>query len=180
MTDIAARMDAYLSVQGYQLSAEQRRALRVGVRVPTALCLALVLAALAARSAVLVFAVVPIGAVAGWTPRHPFDAVWNHALRHLHGAPPLPPNPRWRRHAFKLATVWLAGVGALLVLGQPAAALGLGAMLVGVCALVTATNICIPSLLLSAWASRHRRGAPPGERPDEHPARRSHVDQGQH
>jgi hypothetical protein len=156
---IAARMDAYLSVQGYQLSAEQRRALRVGVRLPTALCLALVLIGLVTQSALLVFALVPIGAVAGWTPRHPFDAVWNHGLRHLHGAPPLPPNPRRRRHTFKLATVWLAGVGALLALGQTTVALGLGAVLVGVCALVTATNICIPSILLSAWARRHGDGA---------------------
>jgi hypothetical protein len=152
-------MDAYLSVQGYQLSAQQRRALRVGVRLPTGLCLALVLTGLVARSAVLILALVPIGAVAGWTPRHPFDAVWNHGLRHLHGAPPLPPNPHRRRHTFKLATVWLAGVGALLASGQPAAALGLGAVLVGVCVLVTATNICVPSILLSAWASRHRRSA---------------------
>ncbi|HZD68967.1 MAG TPA: DUF4395 family protein [Actinomycetes bacterium] len=159
MTGIAARMDAYLSVQGYQLSAEQRRALRVGVRLPTALCLALVVTGLVARSAVLVLALVPIGIVAGWTPRHPFDAVWNHGLRHLKAAPPLPPNPRRRRHTFKLATVWLAGVGALLALGQTAAALGFGAVLVGVCALVTATNICIPSILLSAWAHRHRTGA---------------------
>ncbi len=126
---------------------------------PPALCLALVLTALVAQSAVLVFALVPIGAVAGWTSRHPFDAVWNHGLRHLHGAPPLPPNPRRRRHTFKLATVWLAGVGALLTLGQTTAALGLGAVLVGVCALVTATNICIPSLLLWAWARRHGVGA---------------------
>jgi hypothetical protein len=159
MTGIAARMDSYLSVQGYQLSAEQRRALRVGVRLPTALCLALVLIGLVAQSAVLIFALVPIGAVGGWTPRHPFDAVWNHGLRHLNGAPPLPPNPRPRRHTFKLATVWLAGVGVLLARGQTTAALGLGAVLVGVCVLVTATNICVPSILLSAWARWHGTGA---------------------
>jgi hypothetical protein len=152
-------MDAYLSVQGYQLPAEQRRALRVGIRLPTALCLALVLTGLVVQSAVLILALVPIGAVAGWTPRHPFDAAWNHGLRHLHGAPPLPPNPRRRRDAFKLATVWLAGVGVLLARGQATAALGLGAVLVGSCALVTATNICVPSLLLSAWARRHATGA---------------------
>jgi hypothetical protein len=156
---IGARMDSYLSVQGYQLPVEQRRALRVGVRLPTALCLALVLTGLVVQSAVLIFALVPIGAVAGWTPRHPFDAVWNHGLRHLNGAPPLPPNPRRRRHSFKLATVWLAGVGALLALGQTTAALGLGAVLVGVCALVTATNICVPSMLLWAWARSHGTGA---------------------
>jgi hypothetical protein len=89
-----SRMDANLSVQGYCLTAEQSRALRFGLRFPTALCLAAVVTGLALQSAPLILALVPIGAVAGWTPRHPFDLIWNHGLRHLTGAPELPPNPR--------------------------------------------------------------------------------------
>ena len=148
--------DANLAVQGYRLSAGQSRALRLGLRLPTALCLALVVAALALESAVLILALVPIGAVAGWTARHPFDLVWNRGLRHLLGAPPLPPNPTPRRHAFKLATVWLLAVGALFAAGQPTPALVLGGVLVAVCGLVTATHFCVPSTLLGAW--RRRRG----------------------
>jgi len=133
------------------LTAEQSRALRIGLRFPTALCLALVVTALVLESAVVILALVPIGAIAGWTARHPFDLLWNHGLRHLNGAPALPPNPRPRRHAFKLATVWLLAVGMLLAFGQNAAALALGAVLVGVCGLVTATNFCVPSTLLGVW-----------------------------
>lgn len=152
-------MDANLDVQGYCLTEEESRALRWGLRFPTALCLALAVTGLALQSAALILALVPIGAVAGWTRRHPFDLIWNHGLRHLSGTPELPPNPTPRRHAFKLATVWLLAVGLLAVgllfaLGQPTAALILGGVLVAVCGLVTTTNFCVPSTLLSLWERR--------------------------
>ena len=152
-------METNLEVQGYCLTNEESQALRWGLRFPTALCLALVITGLALQSAILILALVPIGAVAGWTRRHPFDLIWNHGLRHLSGAPQLPPNPRPRRHAFKLATVWLLAVGLLFALGHGTAALILGVILVGVCGLVTTTNFCVPSTLLGIWW--RRRGADP-------------------
>jgi Domain of unknown function (DUF4395) len=144
-------MDRNLQVQGYCLTAQQSRALRVGLRFPTALCLALAITGLALQSAVLILALVPIGAIAGWTPRHPFDLLWNRGVRHVAGAPELPPNPIPRRHSFKVATLWLLSVGLLFALGQTTAALVLGGILVAVCGLVTATNFCIPSTLLGMW-----------------------------
>ena len=143
--------DANLAVQGYRLSPDESRALRLGLRFPTALCLALVVAGLALQSAVVILALVPIGAIAGWTARHPFDLLWNYGLRRLSEAPPLPPNPTPRRHAFKLATVWLLAVGGLFAVGQATAALVLGGVLVAVCGLVTVTHFCVPSTLLGAW-----------------------------
>jgi hypothetical protein len=140
-----------LAVQGYCLTAEQSRALRFGLRFPTALCLAIVIVGLALQSAVLILALVPIGAVAGWTSRHPFDLLWNRGLRHIAGAPALPPNPTPRRHAFKLATVWLLTVGLLFAFGLHTAGLVLGGVLVAVCGLVTTTNFCVPSTLLGIW-----------------------------
>jgi hypothetical protein len=151
--------DANLGVQGYCLSAEESRALRWGLRFPTALCLALVITGLLLQSAALILALVPIGAVAGWSARHPFDLIWNNGLRHITGAPELPPNPTPRRHAFKLATLWLLAVGLLFAFGPQTAGLALGGVLVGVCGLVTATNFCIPSTLLGAWS--RRRGVDP-------------------
>jgi hypothetical protein len=151
-------MEHNLDVQGYCLSAQERRDLRWGLRFPTALCLTLVLTGLVLQSAVLILALVPIGAVAGWTRRHPFDLIWNHGLRHLSGAPQLPPNPTPRRHSFKLATFWLLGVGLLFAFGQDTAALILGGIQLGVCGLLTATNFCLPSTLLALWW--RRRGTP--------------------
>lgn len=153
-----------LAVQGYCMRAEESHALRWGLRFSTALCLALVVTGLALQSAALIIALVPVGAVAGWTQRHPFDLIWNHGLRHLAGAPELPPNPAPRRHAFKLGTVWLLAVGLLFAFGQPTAALILGAILLPVCALVTVTNFCIPSTLLGIWW-RWRGTTPPATQP---------------
>jgi hypothetical protein len=152
--------DRNLAVQGYCMSAEQRQALRWGLRFPTALCLGLVLTGLALQSAVLILALVPVGAVAGWTSRHPFDLIWNHGLRHPSGAPELPPNPTPRRHSFKLAAVWLLATGLLFALGQPTAALILGGILLAVCGVLTLTNFCVPSTLLGIWWRRSGTGPP--------------------
>jgi hypothetical protein len=149
-------MRANLTTQGYRLSDGERRALGLGLRFPTALCLALVVTGLALESALMIALLVPIGAVAGWSTRHPFDHLWNHGLRHLVGAAELPPNPTRRRHAFKLATVWLAGVAALFAAGTSTAALALGGLLAAVCGLVTVTNFCVPSTML-AWLEGRRR-----------------------
>ena len=142
-------MRANLATQGYCLSASEERALRAGLRFPTALCLALVIAALALQSALIIALLTPVGAVAGWTRRHPFDHLWNHGVRHLLHAPNLPPNPTRRRHAFKLATVWLAGLATLFAVDANVAALALGSVLVAFCAVVTATNFCVPSTMLA-------------------------------
>jgi hypothetical protein len=148
-----------LATQGYGLSAAQAGALRFGLRFSTALCLALVVAGLALESALVISLLVPVGAVAGWTPRHPFDLIWNYGLRHVAGAPALPPNPTRRRHSFKLGTVWLAAVAGLFALGADTAALALGGVLVAVCGLVTVTNFCVPSTLLACLDARHREEA---------------------
>ena len=151
--------DANLETQGYCLSSDEVRALRVGLRFPTALCLGLVITGLALESAVMIALMVPLGAFAGWTPRHPFDLIWNHGVRRITGSPELPPNPTRRRHAFKLATVWLSAVAALFAVGATTAALVLGGVLVAVCSLVTVTNFCIPSTML-AWIDGRKEARP--------------------
>jgi Domain of unknown function (DUF4395) len=152
----AAWMHGNLTTQGYCLTGDEAQRLRVGLRFPTALCLALVITALALQSALMLALLVPVGLVAGWTSRHPFDYLWNQGLRHLTEAPELPPNPPRRRHAFKLATVWLAAVAALFAAGADTAALTSGGVLLAVCGLVTVTNFCIPSTML-AWLDARRR-----------------------
>jgi hypothetical protein len=149
-----------LAVQGFCLTGEEAHQLRWALRLPTGLCFVLVSLGLALQSAVLLLALVPVGAVAGWTRLHPFDLIWNHGLRHLTGASGLPPNPTPRRHAFKLGTIWLLAVGLLFAFGQPTAALILGAILLPVCGLVTVTNFCIPSTLLGIWWRRRGTAAP--------------------
>ena len=102
----------------------------------------------------MVFVLCGIGLFAGLTPRHPFDYLWNHGVRHLLGAPALPPNPPRRRHAFKIATVWLLAVGILFAVGASTAGLVLGGLLVAACAIVTAVNLCLPSEAMAWWERR--------------------------
>ena len=153
-------MRANLTTQGYCLTDAERRDLAVGLRFSTGLCLALVVVALALTSAAMIFALSVIGVVAGFTARHPFDHIWNHAGRHALGGPPLPPNPQRRRHAFKVATAWLLVVAALLAAGATTAGVILGGVLVAACAVVTATNLCLPSETFAWWARRTEREQP--------------------
>lgn len=152
---------ANLTTQGYCLNDAERRELWLGLRFSTGVCLSLVVVALALDSPAMVFALSAVGLVAGFSSRHPFDYVWNHAVRHVVGGPALPANPSRRRHAFKLAAAWLFVVGALLATGATAAALVLGGLLVAACSTVTATNLCLPSEALAWWERRSsRRRAP--------------------
>lgn len=148
--------ESNLSTQGYSLTHEESRRLAIGLRFPTGLCLLLVATALSFQSTVMLFALSGIGAAGGFGKRHPFDLLWNHAVRFPLGAPPLPENPPRRRHAFKLATAWLTAVAGLFLAGESAAALVLGGLLVVACTVVTVTNFCIPSELLAWWDRRHR------------------------
>src|SRR2546429_6819683 len=144
-------MRGNLTTQGYCLSDAERRRLSLGLRFSTGTCLLLVITALGLESSAMIFALSGVGLLAGVSSRHPFDLIWNYGVRHLTGAPALPPNPPRRRHAFKIATVWLLAVGTLLAVGVSAAALVLGGLLVAACATVTATNFCIPSELFALW-----------------------------
>jgi hypothetical protein len=147
-------MRANLVTQGYCLGEDEARRLALGLRFSTGTCLLLVITALTLESSTMIFALSAVGLVAGLSSRHPFDLAWNYGVRHLVGAPPLPPNPTRRRHAFKIATVWLLAVGALLASGATVVGLVLGGLLAAACATVTTTNFCIPSSLFALWEGR--------------------------
>jgi hypothetical protein len=151
---IGVWMRGNLTTQGYCLADDERRRLSVALRFSTGTCLLLVATALALESSAMVFALSGVGLVAGFSARHPFDLIWNYGVRHVTGGPALPPNPTRRRHAFKVATVWLLLVGGLLSAGATTIALALGGLLVAACATVTTTNLCLPSEAL-AWWERH-------------------------
>lgn len=143
-----------LAEQGFVLLAHEQRALRAGLRFSTGLCLALVVIATAARSAPAMAVLAGVGAVAGWSPRHPFDHLYNHGVARLTGAVRVPPTPVRRRHAFKVAAVWLAASAVALAAGATALALALLAVLAVLCAVQTATFLCVPSLVLALLDAR--------------------------
>jgi len=157
---VAAWMRANLTTQGYCLTDAERRELALGLRFATGLCLSLVVVALALESPAMIFALSAIGGVAGFASRHPFDLLWNNAVRHLFSAPALPPNPTRRRHAFKIGTAWLLAVGVLFAAGVTTIALALGGLLVAACMTLTTTNLCLPSEALAWWERRTTRKEP--------------------
>jgi len=150
-------MRSNLATQGYCLSDAERRELSLALRFSTGLCLTLVVVALALESPAMIFALAGIGAIAGFSARHPFDHLWNRVVRHVVGGPALPFNPPRRRHAFKVATVWLVSVGALISTGATTAGLLFGGLLVAACGAVTVANLCIPSEVFAWWERRTAR-----------------------
>ena len=152
-------MDDNLATQGYCLVESERRALGLGLRFSTGVCLALTIGALIIGSPFVFVGLAVIGAAAGFGRRHPFDHIWNGAVRHAFDAPPLPLSPPRRRHAFKVATLMMLTIAALFALGAATAALVVGGLLVTACTAVTATNLCLPSVALS-FLDRRRVSAP--------------------
>ena len=144
-----------LAIQGYHADAAERTRLRVGLRFATGLCLPLVAVAVLLESPVLLLVLAGIGAIGGLASRHPFDLLWNEGVRHVMGAPPLPPNPVRRRHAFKIGAALLLLAAALFAAGLSAAGPALGDVLLAACLLATTVNFCVPSFLLSVSARRH-------------------------
>jgi hypothetical protein len=157
MRRVSNWMDSNLATQGYFLAADERRRLRLGLRFATGLCLPLVVVALVLESPAMLLAMAGVGLVAGFTPRHPFDLVWNRGVRHVLNAPAVPPNPVRRRHAFQVGSACLLAVAALFAADLPVAAFALGGLLVAACSLVTATNFCVPSFLSSLLDRRRAR-----------------------
>lgn len=147
-------MRANLTTQGYCLSDQDSRALWLGMRFAGATCMTLVIVALALTSPAMIFALAGLGLIASLGPRHPFDYVWNHAVRRIAGGPSVPPTARGRRFGFRVATAWLVAVGALLAAGTTTAGAVVGILLLAACAPFTLLNLCIPSVALGWWERR--------------------------
>jgi hypothetical protein len=95
----------------------------------------------------LLWAMVPIAAIGGLFPRHPFDAVYNYGIRRLIGAAKLPKNAAPTRFACAVATPWIAAIALAFQFEYTVAAYVLGVMFVGVAGIVATTHFCIPSVV---------------------------------
>jgi hypothetical protein len=145
-----------LSMQGYgSLGEDERRQLALALRLSPALCLTGMTLGVALHSPAVLIAMAATAFVGGFvTAKHPFDLLWDHALRRVTGGPPVPPTPAPRRFACQVATVWLLGVAAAFLAGAETVGIALGVPLLAVAATVTTTNWCLPSRV---YALIHRR-----------------------
>lgn len=167
---LASRSRSCLTMQGYgNLSDRERRGLWLGLRFSPALCLAGIALGTALASPVLLLAMAAAAGVGGFvTAKHPFDYVYDAALRPLLGGPSVPPSPAPRRFACQLATPWVAAIAVAFLADAAVLAWVLAVPLLLAGATVTATNWCLPSfiygLLHRSCPRRIRRRYGPGPR----------------
>lgn len=136
-------------MQGYgQVSDDDRRRLWLGLRLAPALCLAGIATGTALPSPALLFVMAASAFLGGFVmAKHPFDHLYDVALRPLLGGPRVPDGPPPRRFACQLATPWIVAIGAAFLAGADTVAWILAVPLLLVGAVVTATNWCLPSLI---------------------------------
>jgi hypothetical protein len=147
-----------LTMQGYgALSDGERRGLWLGLRFSPALCFAGIALGTVLSSPALLFAMTGAAFLGGFvTPKHPFDYLYDAALRPLLGGPKVPPSPAPRRFACQLATPWIAAIGIAFLIGASTFAWILAVPMLVVAGTVTTTNWCLPSLI---YGQLHRRQA---------------------
>lgn len=155
-----------LTMQGYgALSDEERKSLWLGIRFSPALCFAGIAIGVVLASPVVLLAMAATAFVGGFlTPKHPFDYLYDLALRPLLGGPSLPPSPAPRRFACQLATPWIAAIAVAFLVDLTVVARALAVPLLAVAAIVTTTNWCLPSLmygLLHGWRAEAAAPDPP-------------------
>ncbi len=92
-------------------------------------------------------------------PFHPFDLLYNYGVRHLTGTRPFPHNGPQRKFACGLASAWLLATGWAFYVGASTLGFALGIPLILVAALVSVTNICIPSMIYNYLFSKRGSGS---------------------
>jgi hypothetical protein len=153
---------ACLTMQGYgALGDGDRRRLWLGLRFAPALCLTGIALGTALASPPLLFVMAGSAALGGFVlPKHPFDYLYDAALRPLLGGPEVPPSPPPRRFACQLATPWILAIAIALLAGAATVAWVLAAPLLAAGAVVATTNWCMPSFIYGVVHSRDAGGAP--------------------
>jgi hypothetical protein len=145
-----------LTMQGYgSLGDEERRGLWLGLRFSPLLCFTGIALGTALGSPALLLAMAATAFLGGFlTPKHPFDYLYDAALRPLLGGPSVPPSPAPRRFACQLATPWIAAIAVAFLAGLTTVAWALAIPLLIVAATVMTTNWCLPSFIYGLMHGR--------------------------
>jgi hypothetical protein len=154
---ISATCKRRLHVQGYQnYSDKELNDYKYGIRFAYGLCITLVALGLIFNSIPVLLFIALIALVGAFPPNHPFDYLYNHGVRQLLNKPKLPPRSNQGRFACGIAAVWLTVTIYLLYNDYLIAGNVFGALLFAVGALVTTTDICIPSIIYNAIFKKSR------------------------
>jgi uncharacterized protein DUF4395 len=147
-------------MQGYGAVGDgERRELWLGLRFAPLLCFAGIAAGTVLASPALLFGMAVTAFLGGFvTRKHPFDHLYDIAVRPLFGGPTVPDSPPPRRFACQLATPWIVAIAVAFMAGTTVVAWALAAPLLLVAAGVATTNWCLPSFIYGLLHGRPAEG----------------------
>jgi hypothetical protein len=137
-----------LDIQGFERVEDEALAPVAGwLRLAFGLCAVMAAVGTVLASPLVLLLLAPIALLSAVFPVHPFDLLYNHGIRFLTGTGPLPRRGPPSRFACGLGAVWLVPTAWAFHAGLMVPGYVLGGLLTGVAALVSTTDICIPSLV---------------------------------
>jgi len=145
---VSPKLVKRLKIQGYcGISDNDLSALAFGNRFAFILCSIIVFLGVVLANIPLLCAMLLVALYGVLLPYHPFDYIYNHGLRKILNKPKLPPRSLQIKFACSVATIWLATTSGLFFLDFMTAGYIVGGILFSLAFTVSATDICIPSLL---------------------------------
>jgi hypothetical protein len=161
MIRVGHTASANLDKQGFgALDAAAKARYAVPLRFTPAVGTALVVTGLVLQSPLWLAAVAVIALSGVLLPRAMVvDLVYNHGVRHLFGAPPLPPTPPPRRFSYALSAILLTGSALAFALGLPAWGYLLGGAVAVGGTILTVTLWCLGSWLYRLIPGRTPTGS---------------------
>lgn len=124
------------------------------LRWSPAVCAVFMAAGTILASAAMLWTLATIALLGALMPMHPFDVIYNHAVRYLTGTRPLPHHGAQRRFACAVGAAWLAATGLAFHQGWPVLGYALGGALTVVATLAATTHFCIASFIYNAVLGR--------------------------
>lgn len=128
------------------------------LRWSPALCTFVMILGVSLQSPIILWLLAGVAFLGVFLPFHPFDLLYNYGVRHLAGTGPFPHNGPQRKFACGLASAWLVATGWAFHVGASTLGFSLGIALILVAALVSFTNICIPSMIYNYLFSKRGSG----------------------
>jgi hypothetical protein len=137
-----------LHAQGYcDISAAALSALAFGNRFAYIVCVTITAVGVATANIPVLIVMAAIAFLGVVLPNHPFDYVYNHALRGVLKKPKLPTRSRQLKFTCAMATLWLIATILLFNADLTVAGYVLGGLLVAVAFTVSTTDSCIPLMI---------------------------------
>lgn len=137
-----------LEIQGFMgLDDDEVSEFNYWLRLAPAICLIWIVTGVIFGSPLVLALLVPFEFLGGMTKGHPFDAIYNHGIRHVLGLRELPDYGVPRRFAFLMASTMTTITAALFALGLSTLAYVLGGMMMLVASMQVVTGLCGPAVI---------------------------------